>query len=84
KTRLFPLLNQKVLTVEVRNPSLRLPIPDNVQKLGGQRLLGLNRRSKYTLAEFEQDQMLWHLGMSSSFRLCQPNDELRNHDHLII
>ena len=28
--------------------------------------------------------MLWHLGMSGSFRLCQPNDELRKHDHLII
>lgn len=36
------------------------------------------------MAEFEQDQMLWHLGMSGSFRLCQPNDELRKHDHLII
>lgn len=84
KTSLFPLLNQKILSVEVRNPSLRWPIPDNVQKLVGQRLIGLNRRSKYILAEFEQDQMLWHLGMSGSFRLCQPNDELRKHDHLII
>ena len=84
KTSLFPLLNQKVLSVEVRNPSLRWPIPDNVQKLVGQRLIGLNRRSKYILAEFEQDQMLWHLGMSGSFRLCQPNDELRKHDHLIL
>ncbi|MFL1410348.1 bifunctional DNA-formamidopyrimidine glycosylase/DNA-(apurinic or apyrimidinic site) lyase [Acinetobacter baumannii] len=84
KTSLFPLLNQKVLSVEVRNPSLRWPIPDNVQKLVGQRLIGLNRRSKYILAAFEQDQMLWHLGMSGSFRLCQPTDELRKHDHLII
>ncbi|MBD0168461.1 DNA-formamidopyrimidine glycosylase, partial [Acinetobacter baumannii] len=41
KTSLFPLLNQKVLSVEVRNPSLRWPIPDNVQKLVGQRLIGL-------------------------------------------
>ena len=83
KTSLFPLLNQKVLSVEVRNPSLRWPIPDDVQKLVGQRLIGLNRRSKYILAKFEQDQMLWHLGMSGSFRLTEPNDELRKHDHLI-
>ncbi|MDB9693327.1 bifunctional DNA-formamidopyrimidine glycosylase/DNA-(apurinic or apyrimidinic site) lyase [Acinetobacter nosocomialis] len=68
KTSLFPLLNQKVLSVEVRNPSLRWPIPDDIQRLVGQRLIGLNRRSKYILAEFEQDQMLWHLGMSGSFR----------------
>ncbi|ENV04784.1 MULTISPECIES: bifunctional DNA-formamidopyrimidine glycosylase/DNA-(apurinic or apyrimidinic site) lyase [Acinetobacter] len=84
KTSLFPLLNQKVLNVEVRNPSLRWPIPDDIQKLVGQRLIGLNRRSKYILAEFEQDQMLWHLGMSGSFRLTEPHDELRKHDHLII
>ncbi|WP_151743413.1 bifunctional DNA-formamidopyrimidine glycosylase/DNA-(apurinic or apyrimidinic site) lyase [Acinetobacter calcoaceticus] len=84
KTSLFPLLNQKVQSVEVHNPSLRWAIPDDVQKLVGQCLIGLNRRSKYILANFEQDQMLWHLGMSGSFRLCQPNDELRKHDHFII
>ncbi len=28
--------------------------------------------------------MLWHLGMSGSFRLCDGNEELRKHDHLII
>ena len=84
KTSLLPLLDQTVLKVEVRQPSLRWPIPENIQKLVGQKLLKLTRRSKYILAEFEQDQMLWHLGMSGSFRLCQPNDELRKHDHLII
>lgn len=50
----------------------------------GQKLLKLTRRSKYILAEFEQDSMLWHLGMSGSFRLCAATDELRKHDHLII
>jgi formamidopyrimidine-DNA glycosylase len=84
KTSLLPLLNQRVLAVRVLNSSLRWKIPDDVQKLVGQRLLMLTRRSKYILAEFEQDQMLWHLGMSGSFRLCQPHDELRKHDHLII
>ena len=84
KTSLLPLLDQRVLAVRVLNASLRWKIPDDVQKLVGQRLLVLTRRSKYILAEFEQDQMLWHLGMSGSFRLCQPHDELRKHDHLII
>ena len=84
KTSLLPLLDQRVLAVRVLNSSLRWKIPDDVQKLVGQRLLMLTRRSKYILAEFEQDQMLWHLGMSGSFRLCQPHDELRKHDHLII
>ncbi|MGE8542339.1 MAG: bifunctional DNA-formamidopyrimidine glycosylase/DNA-(apurinic or apyrimidinic site) lyase [Acinetobacter sp.] len=84
KTSLLPLVDQKVLRVEVRQPSLRWPIPADIQKLSGQKLLKLTRRSKYILAEFEQNTMLWHLGMSGSFRLCESHDELRKHDHLII
>jgi len=84
KTSLLPLLDQAVKHVEIRQPSLRWPIPNDMQKLVGQRLLKLTRRSKYILAQFEQDTMLWHLGMSGSFRLCEANDELRKHDHMII
>ena len=84
KTSLLPLLDQKVLNVEVRQASLRWPIPENLHKLTGQKLLQLTRRSKYILAQFEQDSMLWHLGMSGSFRLCDAHEDLRKHDHLII
>ena len=84
KTSLLPLIDQKVLRVEVHQPSLRWPIPENIEKLVGQKLLKLTRRSKYILAEFEHDTMLWHLGMSGSFRLCDADTELRKHDHLII
>ncbi|MGE8537717.1 MAG: bifunctional DNA-formamidopyrimidine glycosylase/DNA-(apurinic or apyrimidinic site) lyase [Acinetobacter sp.] len=84
KTSLLPLLEQRVKRVEVRQSSLRWPIPVNIEKLVGQKLLQLTRRSKYILAEFEHDTMLWHLGMSGSFRLCDHNEELRKHDHLII
>ncbi len=84
KTSLQPLLNQHVQAVQVLNSRLRWPIPADMNKLVGQRLTALKRRSKYILAEFEQDQMLWHLGMSGIFRLCQPSDELRKHDHLLI
>ena len=84
KTSLLPLIEQKVISVEVRQSSLRWPIPEDIQKLIGQKLLKLTRRSKYILAEFEHDTMLWHLGMSGSFRLCESQTELRKHDHLII
>ncbi|MDO5542205.1 MAG: bifunctional DNA-formamidopyrimidine glycosylase/DNA-(apurinic or apyrimidinic site) lyase [Acinetobacter sp.] len=84
KTSLLPLLEQKVIDVEVRQASLRWPIPDDLLKLKGQKLLQLTRRSKYILAQFEQDSMLWHLGMSGSFRLCDAYEDLRKHDHLII
>lgn len=84
KTSLLPLLMQKVLHVDVRQSRLRWPIPENINTLQGQRLIKLTRRSKYILAEFEHDTMLWHLGMSGSFRLCKTDEELRKHDHLII
>lgn len=84
KVSLFPLLNQKVKSVHIRESRLRWAIPDDISKLVGQTLLQLDRRSKYILATFEQDSMLWHLGMSGSFRLCEAEEELRKHDHLII
>ncbi|MFW1857866.1 bifunctional DNA-formamidopyrimidine glycosylase/DNA-(apurinic or apyrimidinic site) lyase [Acinetobacter defluvii] len=84
KVSLFPLLNQKVKSVQIRESRLRWAIPNDISKLIGQTLLQLDRRSKYILATFEQDSMLWHLGMSGSFRLCEAEEELRKHDHLII
>ena len=84
KTSLAPLLDQTVQSLKVYQSSLRWPIPEDIQKLQGQKLLKLTRRSKYILAEFENDTMLWHLGMSGSFRLCEAQDQLRKHDHLVI
>ncbi len=84
KTSLLPLIDQQVMAVQVRESRLRWPIPEDIQQLQGQRLIHLDRRSKYILAQFEQHSMLWHLGMSGSFRLCEPAEELRKHDHFII
>lgn len=84
KTSLLPLIDQKVLHVQVRESRLRWPIPEDIQQLQGQKLVRLTRRSKYILAEFETHSMLWHLGMSGSFRICDEHDALRKHDHLII
>lgn len=84
KTSLLPLLDQKVISIQVNNASLRWPIPNDLDKLIGQKLIGLTRRSKYILANFENATMLWHLGMSGSFRLCDNDTEIRKHDHLIM
>ena len=84
KTSLLPLIDQTVQSVQVYQSSLRWPIPEDIQKLKGQKLIRLSRRSKYILAEFEHDTMLWHLGMSGSFRICDGHEELRKHDHLVI
>lgn len=84
KTSLLPLIGQQVKSVTVHESRLRWPIPEDLQRLQGQKLLKLTRRSKYILAEFELDRMLWHLGMSGSFRLCEAHEDKRKHDHLII
>ena len=84
KTSLLPLIGQQVKSVTVHESRLRWPIPEDLQRLQGQKLLKLTRRSKYILAEFERDRMLWHLGMSGSFRLCEAHEDKRKHDHLII
>ena len=84
KTSLLPLIDQKVLHVQVRESRLRWPIPEDIQQHQGQKLVRLTRRSKYILAEFETHSMLWHLGMSGSFRICDEHEALRKHDHLII
>jgi formamidopyrimidine-DNA glycosylase len=83
KTSLESLLHCQVQQVVVRNGHLRWPVPEDLQRLCGLRLTRLQRRSKYLIASFEQQHMLWHLGMSGSFRICQPQDALRKHDHLI-
>ena len=80
KNSLLPLIDQKVRAIQMYQASLRWPIPEDIQKLIGQKLIKLTRRSKYIVAQFEQDSMLWHLGMSGSFRLCDSNTELRKHE----
>ena len=83
KASLAPLLGQTVQAVTVHNASLRWVIPDDIQQLQGQTLVALQRRSKYIIADFGRQKMLWHLGMSGSFRICQPSEERRKHDHVI-
>ncbi|TEU30277.1 bifunctional DNA-formamidopyrimidine glycosylase/DNA-(apurinic or apyrimidinic site) lyase [Alkanindiges illinoisensis] len=84
KTSLQPLLGQTVTHVQVRQHSLRWPVPDDLSKLTGQKLLRLERRAKYILAHFDKDALLLHLGMSGSFSICNAQDELRKHDHVVL
>ncbi|KAA8732784.1 bifunctional DNA-formamidopyrimidine glycosylase/DNA-(apurinic or apyrimidinic site) lyase [Acinetobacter qingfengensis] len=83
KLSLQPLIHQKVKNIVVRNASLRWTVPDDLILLCGLTLNQLQRRSKYIIASFGDKKMLWHLGMSGSFRICDPKEELRKHDHVI-
>ncbi len=82
---LAPVLNgRKIALIEARRPDLRRPFPPDLrQRLTGARVTGLGRRAKYGLIETDRgDTLIFHLGMSGSWRL-DPR-ELGAHDHLLI
>ncbi len=81
---LEPLLrDRRIVTLEVRDPRLRWPVPTGLAtQLAGATILGLTRRAKYLLLDTSQGGILLHLGMSGSLRHCSPDTPLRKHDHL--
>lgn len=60
-----------ITSVDQNRPDLRFPFPDRfAERLTGQTVTGLSRRSKYLLADIQSGEVLvMHLGMSGSFRV---------------
>ena len=60
---LLPLLNQTVKNVVIRNASMRWPIPAHLpETLKNQKLISLERRTKYILATFQNGKTrAWHI-----------------------
>lgn len=82
---LVPLLNQTVKNIVIRNAGMRWPVPAHLpQTLYNQKLLGLRRRAKYILADFENGTLLLHLGMSGRLCLLDRNYPPEKHDHFDI
>lgn len=73
-----------IAAVVVRNPSLRWPVPAEVARAEGQRVVSCRRRAKYLLIELEAGGLMIHLGMSGSLRVCDADDAARKHDHFDI
>ena len=69
-----------VQNVIKRRSKLRMDIPD-LEFLIGQTVLGTDRRSKYLIINFEQGQLLVHLGMSGFLHWASPGDDVGKHDH---
>jgi formamidopyrimidine-DNA glycosylase len=72
-----------IVQADVNRPDLRWPFPPGMsERLTGQKVLGLRRRSKYILADLDSGEtLLVHLGMSG--RMLVSGDPLGNfvHDH---
>ena len=91
---LTPVMEGQIITrAEVNRPDLRWPFPEQMsERLSGQKVLALRRRSKYILADLSSSEtLLIHLGMSG--RMLISGDPLgqflhvhpapEKHDHVV-
>ena len=78
------LKGRRIKSVEVRRPDLRRSFPNDLgQRLTGATVIGLGRRAKYGLIHTDRDDtVIFHLGMSGSWRIN--HSRLEKHDHLLL
>jgi formamidopyrimidine-DNA glycosylase len=78
------LKGRRIARVEARRADLRRSFPKDLgQRLTGARVTGLGRRAKYGLINTDRDDtMIFHLGMSGSWRI--DHSTLEKHDHLLL
>jgi formamidopyrimidine-DNA glycosylase len=72
-----------IARAETRRPDLRWPLPERMaERLTGQRVLALRRRSKYLLADLSSGEtLLIHLGMSGRLLISGAAQGSFHHDH---
>lgn len=74
--------NRRIVTAIVRNPALRLPVPDGLaQCLAGATIRDIGRRGKYLLFDCTRGTLLVHLGMSGRLWLVDAASAAGTHDH---
>src|SRR6186997_1486009 len=78
------LKGRRIAAIEARRADLRRPFPADLrQRMTGARIIALGRRAKYGLIETDRgDTLVFHLGMSGSWRLDPV--AVGKHDHLLI
>ncbi|MGB0514443.1 MAG: bifunctional DNA-formamidopyrimidine glycosylase/DNA-(apurinic or apyrimidinic site) lyase [Wenzhouxiangellaceae bacterium] len=80
---LIPLVEGRVLgAIRVRQRQLRWPVAAELDRLSGRKLMALERRAKWLLWRFSHGTLLWHLGMSGSFRGWDLAPAPGPHDHI--
>jgi formamidopyrimidine-DNA glycosylase len=67
----------------VRQPRLRWPVPDDLDKrVRGRLVVAVDRRGKYILVHLDSGALILHLGMSGSLRLVASETPPEKHDHI--
>ncbi len=87
---LMPVMQGAVIAhADVRRPDLRWPFPARMaDRLTGQRIMQMRRRSKYILCDLAGGEtLLIHLGMSGRMTISPAggsHPELAKHDHVVL
>ena len=78
------LKGRRIARFEARRADLRRSFPKDLgQRLTGANVTGLGRRAKFGLIHTDRDDtMIFHLGMSGSWRI--DHSRLEKHDHLLL
>ncbi|MBQ4832684.1 bifunctional DNA-formamidopyrimidine glycosylase/DNA-(apurinic or apyrimidinic site) lyase [Pseudoalteromonas sp. MMG010] len=76
------ILNQTVIKVNIHNPNMRWPVPEEVYQLEHLAVTKVERRAKYLLLHCELGSVILHLGMSGNLRVVSANEPLKKHDHI--
>jgi formamidopyrimidine-DNA glycosylase len=79
------LHNRKISDVIIRQHKLRWPIPKDLPSLvKGQKIREVCRRAKYIYLKLDNGNIIIHLGMSGSLRICTSKTAPEKHDHIDI
>lgn len=79
------LLNKTIKNIEIRQHKLRWPIPKNLPQLAnGKKIRAVCRRAKYIYLQLDNGNIIIHLGMSGSLRICTSKTPAEKHDHIDI
>lgn len=79
------LLNKTINTVTIRQHQLRWPIPRDLPSLAqGNKIRQVCRRAKYIYLKLDSGNIIIHLGMSGSLRICTSKTPAEKHDHIDI
>lgn len=82
---IVPWLTGEVVTrVVVRNPSLRWPVPKEIEQLVDCPIERIERRAKYLLIYSTLGTAILHLGMSGRLRILPIGTPAEKHDHVDI
>jgi len=77
------IINIPITQVNIRNPRLRWPVPDELREhLPAHKICSITRRAKYLLLAMDSGTLIIHLGMSGSLRIVPNNTPYDKHDHV--